>query len=70
MPVIEITDIEIRSLGLDANSKNIRTTNTYNDYQHAGNSAGLFGIVVFVKYNIPRLQASNQAIEVTLTVAG
>jgi len=70
LPIIEITNIEIRSLGLDSNSKNIKTTNTYNDYQHAGNSAGLFGIVVFVKYNIPRLQASNQAIEVTLTVAG
>jgi|TARA_R110001592_G_scaffold339277_2_gene626916 phage baseplate assembly protein W len=66
---IEITNIEVRSLGLDTNSKNIQETNIYNDYQHAGNSSGLFGIVVFVKYNIPRLQASNQAIEVTLTVA-
>ena len=69
IPAIEITNIDIRSLGLDSNSKNIRSTNTYDNYQHAGNSAGLFGIVVFVKYNIPRLQTSNQAIEVTLTVA-
>jgi len=70
IPIVEITNIEINSLGLDSNSKDVKSTNTYNDYQHAGNSAGLFGIVVFVKYNIPRLQTVNQAIEVTLTVAG
>ena len=70
IPIIEISNIEIRVLGLDSNSKNIQTSNTYNNYEHAGNSAGLFGIVVFVKYNIPRLQTSNQAIEVTLTIAG
>ena len=70
LPIIEISNIEIRALGLDSNSKSIRSTNVYNDYQHPGNSSGLFGIVVFVKYGIPRLQASNQAIEVTLKVAG
>tara|TARA_R110000868_G_scaffold103793_2_gene285649 strand:- start:1003 stop:1551 length:549 start_codon:yes stop_codon:yes gene_type:complete len=69
LPIIEINNIEIRTLGLDTNSKNTKTTNVYNDYQHAGNSSGLFGIVVFVKYSIPRLQSANQAIEVTLTVA-
>lgn len=66
LPIIEIKNIDIRTLGIDANTKDIKATSQ----NIPPSSAGLFGIVVFVKYDIPRLQTVNQAIEVELTIAG
>jgi len=66
LPIIEIKNIDIRTLGVDNNTKDISASSL----QQAPNSAGLFGIIVFIKYDIPRLQTSNQAIEVELTIAG
>ena len=66
LPIIEIKNIDIRSIGSNTGSKNNKTSK----HQNAGNSAGLFGIIVFVKYDIPRLRTPSQAIEVTLTIAG
>ena len=67
IPIIEIKNIDIRTLGIDNETKDIKASA---QMPIIPNSVGLFGIVVFVKYDIPRLQTSNQAIEVVLTIAG
>jgi len=66
LPIIEIKNIDIRILGMDANTKDIKSTTQ----GQPPNSSGLFGIIVFVKYDISRLQTTDQAIEVELTIAG
>ena len=66
IPIIEIKNIDIRTLGVDSETKDVKVI----QQNTSTNSPGLFGIVVFVKYDIPRLQTPNQAIEVVLTIAG
>ena len=66
LPMIQIRDIQIGFLGMDVGSKDVRESPEYRPQS----SVGLSGMSVFVKYDIPKLSLSNQAVEVVMAIGG
>lgn len=66
LPMIQIRDIRINFLGMDTGIKDVRESPDFTPQ----NSVGLSGMRVFVKYDIPRLSVTDQALEVIMSVGG
>ncbi len=69
LPMIQVRDVRVSFLGLDVGSKDAKESPDY-ARSGAGQSVGLSGMVVFIKYDIPKLSVSDQAIEVLMTAGG
>ncbi len=67
LPMVQIKDIKIGFSGLDTESKDTRSGEKYN---MSGSSIGLSGMNILVRYDIPRLGVTDQAVEVLLTIGG
>ena len=67
LPMVQIKDTQVSFVGLDTETKDIASGEVYN---MMGASLGLSGMRVLVKYDIPRLGVTDQAVEVTLTIGG
>ena len=65
LPMINISNISIGFMGLDEN-RELKASSG----KTVTSSIGLAGMVIRVNYDIPRIKAQNQAIEVVLTQGG
>jgi len=66
LPMIQVRDIKINFLGLDSETKDVENSPKYD----IANSVSLSAMKVFIKYDIPRLTVTNQAIEVIMAIGG